>query len=190
MTITIVNNEDDFAHMVGHMLRVMGAKASVVDTFAYHGGEDKSDLLIVGPGPGDPTDMKHPRMKRLQEILAQTKNAHKRVLGICLGFQAYAFSEGLAVQQQEKSTQGVQREVQVMGEPYRLGFYNSFSPVFDGAATRRPDLKFDLDENGRIIAMQGNRFIGFQFHPESIMSEHGAELVRRAIMMLKIAAMH
>lgn len=183
--ITIVNNEDDFAHMIGHMVKFSQAQTDVIDTFAFDAATDKSDIVILGPGPGDPTDMKHPRMKRLQDIVATLKAKGKPMLGVCLGHQAIAFSEGLAVEKQETATQGMQRSVTVFGRDQLLGFYNSFSPVHTAIAASRNDLLLDLDENRRIIAMKGPGFIGFQFHPESVMSENGNELLLDALLELR-----
>lgn len=183
--ITIINNEDDFAYMIGHLIKASGAIVTVVDTFEYDSATDESDILVVGPGPGDPTDMMHPRMRKLQQIIKDLKQTHKSILGICLGHQAIAVSEGLNVTRQEESTQGVQRQVRVFGQMRRLGFYNSFSPVLDDIARARSDIKYDIDEKGRIIAMEGDRFVGFQFHPESVMSEDGNDVMYRALMILK-----
>lgn len=183
--VTIINNEDDFAHMIGHMIKVSGADVTVVDTFDYNAADDRADITVLGPGPGDPTDMMHPRMKRLQDIIADLKKADRPMLGVCLGHQAIAVAEGLSVTRQDESTQGLQRQVRVFGQMRRLGFYNSFSPVFTDEARARVDLRLDLDENGRIIAMQGDRFIGFQFHPESVMSEDGNDVMYKALMILK-----
>jgi phenazine biosynthesis protein phzE len=106
-------------------------------------------------------------------------------LGICLGHQAIAVHEGLSVTKQKVSTQGLQRQVRVFGEMRRLGFYNSFSPVLDEYARSRSDIKPDVDEDNRIIAMQGQRFIGFQFHPESVMSQDGNKVLYQALSSLK-----
>ncbi|MFA4994814.1 MAG: chorismate-binding protein [Bdellovibrionales bacterium] len=181
LKITILNNEDDFAHMVGHILRTMRAEILVIDSLTYDPSQDDGEIVIVGPGPGDPTDMTHPRMRRLQEIITDLSARQKPMLGICLGHQALAVNKKVDVERQIQSTQGMQRVVEIMGKEYRLGFYNSFSPVFNANAKARKDIHFDIDETNRIIAMEGDRFMGFQFHPESIMSEDGASLLYRAL---------
>lgn len=185
-TVAIINNEDDFALMIGHMMKSMGATVSVVDTFDFTAQSDNSDLVILGPGPGDPTDMAHPRMKRLQDMIAVLKQSGKPLLGICLGHQALAVYEGLDVLRQAESTQGLQREVPVFGRSRRLGFYNSFSPLLNKKAFEKQGMEFDCDENDRIIAMRGLNFVGFQFHPESVMSQDGSDVMVEALRTLKL----
>jgi phenazine biosynthesis protein phzE len=184
LSLTIINNEDDFAHMLGHMFRHMGATVRVIDNRDYDPAQSASDILVIGPGPGDPTNIGLPEMARLQAFLKQARSRGTPILGICLGHQAIAVLEGLTVTRQPDSTQGMQREVTVFGKTHRLGFYNSFSPLADNASAARTDIACDIDENGRIIAMRGADFIGFQFHPESVMSETGYELLREAVLGL------
>ncbi|MGB8983439.1 MAG: chorismate-binding protein [Anaerolineales bacterium] len=182
--VIIVNNEDNFVYMIKHMLALFGANARVVDTFAFNATDDKSDVVILGPGPGDPTDMSHPRMKRLQDIIGILKQQSKPILGICLGHQALSVFENIAVEKQDVPTQGEARCVDVFNISRLLGFYNSFSPVYDGNAAQRSDISFDLDSTRRIIAARGENFIGFQFHPESVMSKDGGELLYEALVDL------
>ena len=187
LNVSIINNEDDFAYMIGHVIKSLGAEANVLDTFDFSHKKDGADITIIGPGPGDPNDMTHPRMERLQHIIRSLRANNHPLLGICLGHQAIAIHEGLTVQRQTQSTQGMQIAVRTFNTDSRLGFYNSFSPIFTDKARRKTDIRMDLDDENRIIAMQGNGFIGFQFHPESIMSHNGSDLLYKALVTLRYA---
>ena len=187
LKVSIVNNEDDFAFMIGHILNSFGAVPVVIDTFDYDDEKDKGDITILGPGPGDPNDRQHKRMKKLHGIAQALRKDNHPVLGVCLGHQILALYEGLTVKRQKESTQGMQMSVRTFNMNCRLGFYNSFSPIFTDQARQRTDIRMDMDHENRIIAMQGNAFIGFQFHPESIMSENGTELLYKALVSLRYA---
>lgn len=179
--VTIINNEDDFAYMIKHAATKLGCIVNVIDTFELNTDSINADLIILGPGPGDINDKKNPRMVKLLNDLLALKEKNYPLLGICLGHQALSVIENIPVVRQKQSTQGLQKTVYCNGEYHRLAFYNSFSPVFSKELATRHDLALDLDEDGRIIAMRGKNFIGYQFHPESIMSETGKDLLSDAI---------
>jgi phenazine biosynthesis protein phzE len=182
--ITLINNEDDFCLMLAHVLMSFGCQTAVKDTFAYDRETDDSDIVLIGPGPGDINDEGNARMVRLRSILTDLKRDQKPLLGICLGHQALSMLEGINVVQQKQSSQGMSRTVWVFEQNYRLGFYNSFSAVFTKEVEGKPHLKVNLDDDGRIIAMEGPNFIGFQFHPESVMSEYGNDVLAQAVYRL------
>ncbi len=182
--IIIINNEDDFAYMIRHVLTRLGCTVDVIDTFEFDVNSYEADIVILGPGPGDINDTDNARMVKLLLDLSTMKARGQALLGICLGHQALAVSENIPVVRQKQSTQGLQKTSYVMGEYHRLAYYNSFSPVFSGHVQARHDLSLDLDEDGRIIAMKGSSFAGFQFHPESIMSETGKDLLAKIIQYL------
>ena len=179
--ITLINNEDDFCFMVGHILAHEGYSINVVDTFAFDPEKDNSDLVIAGPGPGDINDTSNPRMVRLLDIIRSLKKAGKPILGVCLGHQALSRSEGIEVARQNESTQGLQRLIEIKGSPKKLAFYNSFSPIYTQEAVETSGIEFDVDNEGRILALYGEDFTGFQFHPESVMSPDGYDLIIGAV---------
>jgi 2-amino-4-deoxychorismate synthase len=186
LNVTIVNNEDDFAFMLAHMLAALGAIPRVIDTFAFDAASDQGDLVILGPGPGDPTDKANPRMAALHQIVDHLRAARRPLFGICLGHQVLAHLAGVPVTRQTQSTQGMPRRVRVNGHDVTLAFYNSFSPVRDPG--RVPPFAIDEDDDGRIIAFRGDRMAGYQFHPESVMSIDGMDMVKDALRYLGFAA--
>ena len=179
--IIIINNEDDFAYMIAHACRGLGYNVQVHDTFDIDNDLLKDKLIILGPGPGDPNDLHHPRMKKLHALTQYILGQKLPCLGICLGHQVLSVNIGIHVQKQTSSSQGMQREVSVLGKQHKLGFYNSFSPVRNEKNDISNNLDIDLDDQDRIIAMKADHFIGFQFHPESIMSETGLDLLQEAL---------
>src|SRR6478672_8846915 len=59
--VVVLDGEDDFVNMLRHMLGVLGLTSSVIRHDAYDAARDRpvldaADLVIVGPGPGDPRD--------------------------------------------------------------------------------------------------------------------------------------
>lgn len=173
--ITIINNEDDFTSMLGHMVMHMGCEYTVIDVLDYYSAQDDSDLVILGPGPGDVNDQKNRKITALRVLTKKLREKKKPVLGICLGHQALAYSLGFSVKKQKQPYQGMQRKIFINGREELLGFYNSFSPL----AKEIPGITTLVDENKRIMMMQGFGIIGCQFHPESVMSKDGYTLLKR-----------
>ncbi len=186
--VTLINNEDDFCLMLAHLLKSLGCRTRVLDTFDYDPDRDDADIVLVGPGPGDINDPDHPRMVKLRGVLEELKRRKKPLLGICLGHQALATLDGIQVVRQPRSSQGMPRMVQLFGKTYRLGFYNSFSALVTKDVESNPALRLSMDDDGRVIALEGAHYIGFQFHPESIMSEQGREIMRQALEKLMAQA--
>ena len=74
-TAAILEGEDDFVNMLRHVLTVLGMTATVVPYDDYAPGAfDGYDLVLVGPGPGDPRDGSHPKIRAFraatEELLA------------------------------------------------------------------------------------------------------------------------
>lgn len=180
-SILIVNNEDDFAYMIAHVCRGLGYQVEVLDTFDMQDRKITEDFVILGPGPGDPNDEDHARMTHLRMLTNALLIEKKPMLGVCLGHQMLCHSLGFPVKQQTSSTQGMQRKVQVFGKEHSLGFYNSFAPVPHPLMQPPADINYDLDEEERIIAISGPHYRGFQFHPESIMSQTGVDLLKQVL---------
>lgn len=180
-SIIIINNEDNFAHILGHIARYLGYVTEVVDTFDYDPVQDHADLVILGPGPGDINDTQNPRMKRLLEITEILASRNTPTLGICLGIQAMAKHLGMPVTRQSIPTQGVQEQIDLFGKLERVGMYNSFSPLAENVP---PGFEVSVNRQNRVMALRSENIYGFQFHVESAMTENGLEILTDAFRSL------
>src|SRR3546814_17712601 len=75
--------------MLRHVLGVLGMTSEVVRHEDYAPGRlDGFDLVIVGPGPGDPRDGTEPKMANLRAAVAELMADRRPFLAVCLGHQA------------------------------------------------------------------------------------------------------
>ena len=175
--ITIINNEDNFAFILGHLTRHMGYHTDIVDTFEYSRNGNFADIIILGPGPGDINDSENPRMLRLLEITKTLLDEQHALLGVCLGLQSVAKTLNIPVNVQDFPTQGSQLEIDYFGSKERLGFYNSFSALNQDIPA---DIEVSLRDN-RVMALRKDKLWGMQFHAESAMSRNGYRLLAQAL---------
>lgn len=175
-TITVVTSDDDFSYVLAHMLIKMGATVDVVEYAEYLPQQDDADLVVVGPGTGDPNSNDDPKMRRYTEVLTELHQGNRPFAAVCLGHQVLSKVIGLDVVRKNDPTQGVAKEIDFFGEKKRVGFYNTFtakaSDVVEGV-----ELSSD-PETGEVYAIRGEKFVSFQFHPESVLSQHGFEILR------------
>lgn len=133
MSAVILDGEDDFVNMLQHVLRVIGMSSSVVrhedyspEALAGH------DLVIVGPGPGDPRDGDHPKIATFRAAVDGLLEARQPFLAVCLGHQTLCQRLGIPLAYKDIVFQGTQSPVEIDGRTERVGFYNTFvgrSPV-------------------------------------------------------------
>ncbi|MEX0427963.1 anthranilate synthase family protein [Nocardioides sp. DS6] len=185
--VVILDGEDDFVKMLRHILRVIGLESTVVRHEEYAPGAfDDADLVIVGPGPGDPRDDADPKMRQLRAAVDELLTTRRPFLAVCLGHQALCHELGIELHYKDIVFQGTQSPVRLTAttgaaRTERVGFYNTF---VGRVATDRPDgglpdgVLVDADPaSGDIHAIAGPHFRGIQFHAESILTERGYDLL-------------
>jgi 2-amino-4-deoxychorismate synthase len=179
--VVILDGEDDFVRMLRHILAVMGMTSSVVRHEQYADGAfADADLVIVGPGPGDPRDDADPKMRRLREAVADLLAAKRPFLSVCLGHQALCHQLGLPLAYKDIVFQGTQSPVRLKGRTERVGFYNTF--VGRAGGELPGGVTVDADPGtGDVNALYGPHYAGIQFHAESILTEHGYDLLHGLI---------
>ncbi|WP_199838591.1 aminodeoxychorismate/anthranilate synthase component II, partial [Streptomyces scabiei] len=184
----VVDAEDTFTAMLAHLLRSSGLEVTVrrydepglrAEVLAHEG------VVVLGPGPGDPEDVRDPKMRFLRSLTAAVLRGHRYgVLGVCLGHELIALELGLEIVRKEVPYQGAQTGIDLFGRSETVGFYNSFvARCDDGAAGELAahGVEVSRSGNGEVHALRGPGFAGVQFHPESVLTLDGVSVVRRLV---------
>lgn len=178
----VVDAEDTFTAMLAHLLRSSGLEVSVLrydepglrELALAHEGP-----VVLGPGPGDPSDAGDPKMRFLRGLTAELLRGHRHgLLGVCLGHELIAAELGLEIVRKRVPFQGAQVRIDLFGQERTVGFYNSFTARCDERtatelALHRIEVSRDAGTD-EVHALRGQGFAGVQFHPESVLTKEGA----------------
>jgi phenazine biosynthesis protein phzE len=183
-TVVILDGEDDFVNMLQHVLSVLGMTSSVVRHEDYTPEAlDGYDLVIVGPGPGDPRDGDHPKIASFRAAIDGLLERRQPFLSVCLGHQVLCSRLGIELAYKDIVFQGTQSRVDLGGREENVGFYNTFVAR---AGSELPDgVTLGADpETGDVHLVTGPHYRGIQFHAESILTEHGYDLIHDLVLEL------
>ena len=153
-SVVILDGEDDFVNMLRHVLGVLGMTSTVVRHEDYAPGVlDGHDLVIVGPGPGDPREGDHPKIERFRAAVDELLATGQPFLAVCLGHQTLCQRLGVPLAFKDIVFQGTQSPVGIDGRTERVGFYNTFvGRVGDERAARRRPRRDRPRDRGRAPA--------------------------------------
>jgi phenazine biosynthesis protein phzE len=188
-TIAILHGEDDFVNMLAHVFSVLGMGSRVIrhETLLAEGAQgafDDVDLVVVGPGPGDPRDHDHPKITAYHRAIDALLDSGKPFLAVCLGHQVLCDRLGIALDYKDIVFQGTQSSVEIDGRQERVGFYNTFVGRL-GKGDLPDGVRVESDPaTGDIHVLSGPTYRGVQFHAESILTENGFALLRQLLLEL------
>lgn len=184
--IVIIDNYDSFTFNLVHYLEDLNTKITVFRNNEFKLDElVKFDKILLSPGPGIPDEA-----GLLKAVISKYAES-KSILGVCLGQQAIAEVFGGTLINLDEVFHGIASKVtkSVINEAlfdklpneFEVGRYhswvvnkNNFPDVLEITST---------DENGQIMSLRHKTFDvkGVQFHPESILTPFGKQILKNWI---------
>ena len=184
LRLTLIHNDDDFLFMLRHIFNALGLRTAIIPWVDYDIERDTADITLIGPGPGNPNQDDVPKIARNMAIATELLRRQRRLLCICLGHQILCRTLGYSVEKLDLPLQGSQEEITLFGRRERVGFYNTFVPKLGGRTNQGYEVS-TLNGSDELIAIRGKNFIGYQFHPESVLSQNGCAILAQAVDFLK-----
>ncbi|MFH7595327.1 anthranilate synthase family protein [Streptomyces racemochromogenes] len=183
----VVDGEDTFTAMLAHVLRAAGL-AVTVRRYDAPGLRETAlawdGPVVLGPGPGDPGDGADPKMRVLRGLAGELLASHRGgLLGVCLGHELLAAEIGLPLVRKAEPAQGAQVRIDLFGRPEVVGFYNTYTAACDAEAEAElaahgVEVSRDpVTDEVHALRCAARGFAGVQFHPESVLTLRGAELL-------------
>jgi anthranilate synthase component 2 len=180
--ILVVDNYDSFTYNLVHYLAELGAETRVVrndDLTAEGAWALRPEAVLLSPGPCTPNEA------GVCLSLIDTAPHDMPIFGVCLGHQAMGQAFGGQVVRARTLMHGKTSPIHHDGQGVFKGLPSPFTATrYHSLAVRRDDLPDVLrvtawTEDGEImgLAHQTRPIHGVQFHPESIATEHGHELL-------------
>ena len=182
--LLILDNYDSFTYNLAHYVEeATGSRPDVRRNDEITVAEvARYDKILLSPGPGLPSDA-----GILCDLIRELAPL-KSILGVCLGLQAIGEVFGGRLENLPRPQHGIATNVRLLlpddplfrglPETFAVGRYHSWVVSKDAL----PDC-FDLtceDGEGHIMGLSHKTYDlrGVQFHPESIMTEYGKEMIR------------
>ncbi|HMQ00285.1 MAG TPA: aminodeoxychorismate/anthranilate synthase component II [Cyclobacteriaceae bacterium] len=182
MKILVLDNYDSFVYNLVHILRELGHepeiyrndKIEIADVAAF-------DKILLSPGPGLPDEA------GILKAVIRGYGKEKSILGICLGHQAIAEVYGASLFNIPQVLHGVSSETSIVDKAELLfsGIEGNFKVChYHSWAVDENTLNNDLivtakNADGLIMGLRHATYDvrGLQFHPESIMTQHGKKKI-------------
>jgi anthranilate synthase component 2 len=183
MKVLLINNHDSFVFNLAQLVEETGL--CQLEVVSYDEVDARAvrpfDKFILSPGPGIPSDF--PKLEQLVKIYYREKD----ILGVCLGHEAIALAFGGEIHHSGRVFHGFTKRSHITAPAHHIfrqvpdgfeaGLYHSWILKDE---TFPAELKVTARaEDGVIMALCHPQYnlVGFQYHPESIMTPHGRTMV-------------
>jgi para-aminobenzoate synthetase component II len=184
--ILIVDNYDSFVFNVARYFEELGERVTVKRNDEVRPEDLCAKAIVISPGPCGPADAGQ------SLAIVQGQSGRVPILGICLGHQVIGAAFGATVSRAKRPLHGEASDIQHDGAGVFAGLPQGFAAgrYHSLAVTALELAPLDVtarSEDGEIMGLKHREHptYGVQFHPESVLTEHGYDLLRN---FLKVAA--
>lgn len=181
--ILLLDNFDSFTFNLAHYLIGLEVEVDVVRSDVYEGNANKYDKVIFSPGPGLPNDS-----PIMQCIIEEVKGS-RPILGVCLGMQSIGIHLGGELYNQATVKHGVTEKITLensflftgISRQIQVGLYHSWALKKTVGNFRQTA----FSENDVLMAIENieQELYGVQFHPESIMTPNGKQILQNFLLL-------
>jgi anthranilate synthase/aminodeoxychorismate synthase-like glutamine amidotransferase len=185
--VLVIDNYDSFTYNLVQYLGELGAEPVVYRNDEITLDEIAAlapDHIVISPGPGDPAD------GGISNDVIRTFGPAVPVLGVCLGHQCLGQVYGGTVSRAPRLMHGKTSPVYHNGQ----GLFNGVPSPFKATRYHSLIVEEPLPEelvvtaftsDGEVMGLQHREYpvVGVQFHPESILTEHGKRILRNFLEM-------
>lgn len=182
--ILVIDNYDSFTYNLVQYLGELGQKVRVVRNDEISVAEVarfKPSHLLISPGPCTPKEA------GISVEVIRTYAGKLPLLGVCLGHQSLGYAFGGKIIRAQKLMHGKTSQIKHDGKGVFKGLKNPFTATrYHSLAIEKKSCPKDLivtatSEDGEIMGVRHRTLPaleGVQFHPESILTEGGKDLLR------------
>jgi anthranilate synthase component 2 len=181
--LLLIDNYDSFTYNLFQYLSELGEEVWVArnDKVSLEEIERRSpQRIVISPGPGTPGQA------GISNDVIRQFGSYTPILGVCLGHQCVGYSYGAKVKRAGEIKHGKSSLIYHDGKGLFQGLPNPFPAIrYHSLAVMPDDLPDCLEvsawtKEGMIMGLRHRQFPveGVQFHPESIMTEVGKDLLR------------
>jgi anthranilate synthase/aminodeoxychorismate synthase-like glutamine amidotransferase len=182
--IYIIDHKDSFTHNVVHQFETFDDVECDNFNEINEIKLNKSKVIVFSPGPGSPTD--YPISSKIYKKF----KGQKKIIGICLGFQQILHCEKGKIIQQKKIYHGFQSKIKVTSDnslfkkdnEFTVGRYHSLK-LKEPFKAKNFEITMRCAISNTAMAIENNeeKIYGFQFHPESFLTENGNLLIKKIL---------